>query len=197
MTWWWWWWLGCPKPVVADPTAVPAAVPAAAVPVPAADVPVALAPRLFDAAGLRDGFVLGTKLRLAVQAAGAPPVEQRWEVIEHTASGCTIRSEDVDPSTGAPLGPPEVGTSTWAELESHASFPADHTEVADDTITVPAGTFTTRRYTVRGDDGTTKVVHFAVDLPGPPVSMVVTGDGTAAGGVLFSMVLLERTRPSP
>lgn len=179
-----------PTPAAAPAPAAPAPAPAPAlVPEPAAP---AYAPRLFDAAALRDGFVLGTKIRLRMETTGEPPTEQRWQVTAHTAEGCTIASQVYDIGTGELVADEGEGTSSWAELEGHATFPADRTEIADDqTITVPAGTFAARRYTVREDDGTVKVLYFARDLPGPPVSMVVSrGDD-----VLMSMVLLERTAP--
>lgn len=177
-----------PAPAPA-PAPTPAAAPAAA-PAPAAPAE-ALAPRLFDAAALRDGFALGTKLRLRMEADGRA-VEERWEVVGHTADGCTIASSAYDPDTGALLEDQGQGTSTWTELESHASFPASRTAVADDTITVPAGTFETRRYTVSEPDGAVAVYHFAKTLPGPPVSLVIT----QGGATVRSMVLLERTSPA-
>lgn len=149
----------------------------------------AWAPTMVDLAGLRDGFPLGTRMRLRLELAGSPAIEQRWEVVGHTAEGCTIASTVHDAETGALLRDEGSGRSTWEELLGHGRFPAARTEIADDTVTVPAGTFATRRYTVREDDGSVKVLHFAKGLPGPPVSLVVTRDGA----VTSSMVLLERT----
>ncbi|MCB9689357.1 MAG: hypothetical protein H6735_30245 [Alphaproteobacteria bacterium] len=154
-------------------------------------IPVDIAPRLFDAAALRDGFVLGTKVRFRIEEAGKEPIEERWEVTGHTDTGCTIASTTVNPTTGALIEDQGEGTSTWEELESHAAFPAHLTSISDSTIIVPAGTFQTVRYTVVQEDGTTKVLHFAKNLPGPPVSMVVT----RGKEVVMSMVLLERSAP--
>ena len=67
-------------------------------------IPVDLAPHVFDAAALRDGFVLGTKLRFRIEQAGKEPIEERWEVTGHTESGCTIASQRVNPTTGALIG---------------------------------------------------------------------------------------------
>lgn len=154
-------------------------------------IPVDAAPRLFDAAGLRDGFVLGTRVRFRIEEAGKDPIEERWEVTGHTDAGCTIASKTVNPSTGVLIEDQGEGTSTWEELEGHATFPAHLTDITDARITVPAGTFETRRYVVHQEDGTTKVLDFAKTMAGPPVSMVVRrGDE-----VLMSMVLLERSAP--
>ncbi len=142
-------------------------------------------------AELRDGFPLGTKLRLRIEQAGATAREERWEVVGHTEAGCTIAATVHDPATGALVEDQGAGTSTWEELLEHARFPASRTEIADDAVTVPAGTFESRRYTVRLEDGSTKTLHFAKGLPGPPVSMVVE----RGGEVVVSMVLLERTGP--
>jgi len=64
-------------------------------------------------------------------------------------------------------------TSTWTELRDHALFPASRTTWTDDVpVTVPAGTFTTRKYVVQGDDGSRSTFWFAWDAAGPPVKMV-------------------------
>ena len=171
--------LACAKnPTPTAPTPEPAAAPADG-----------LAPRLFDAAALRDGFVLGTKLRMRIEAAGAPVIEEEWTVVGHTPDGCTIRTVSRD--TEGTVLKEEEGTSTWAELEEHASFPAADTLVSDDQTTTPAGTFETRRYVVKDPDGTTRVMHFAKSFPGPPVRMEITKNGA----LVLSMTMLARTAP--
>lgn len=160
------------------PTAAPEAAPTEA-----------LAPRLFDADGLRDGFVLGTRLVLRIEAAGAPTIVEEWTVTGHTPEGCTIHSVTRD-EAGTVLKE-EDGTSTWTELEGHASFPADATVMLDTTTETPMGTLDVRRYTVREDDGSVKVLHFAKSYAGPPVRMEVTKDGA----LVLAMTMIERTAP--
>ena len=76
--------------------------------------------------------------------------------------------------------PRQPASYTWAELRTHALYPAEATTVEDATVEVAAGSFQTRRYTVRSEvDGATSVTvfDFAVKLPGPPVRFVTTTDG--------------------
>lgn len=70
----------------------------------------------------------------------------------------------------------EVATSagqptTWAELQAHASYPADFTTIAAGVTAVTAGTFATWTYSNKDIHGGEQVGSFARDLPGPPVLM--------------------------
>lgn len=155
---------------------------------------VALAPRLFDAADLQAGIPQGTRMRFHVTAAGTPTVEQRWEFVRADAAGTTIRSA-VYGLDGALIQDEGEAPSTWTELEAHASFPLASTAVAPSRVTVPAGTFATRLYTVDavGPDGAAQVkrYHFATRFPGPPVLFTIEQGGEE----VFRMELVERTVP--
>ena len=165
-----------------DPIAEPAPAPAGA-----------LAPHVHTVEQLRASMPVGTVIRLRVRAAGAPEVEQRWEVTAADALGVTIASRVLG-ADGALLKDEGASTSTWAELYSHADFPADRTLVGPSSVDVPAGHFETVLYTVIGtpEEGGrdfVKQLHFAKDLPGPPVYFtIVDGKGTT-----LEMTLLERT----
>lgn len=154
-------------------------------------IPVDYAPRLFDAAALRDALVVGTTMRFRMEAQGKPAIEERWTFTAHTDDSCTIASKVVDPTSGALVEDQGEQIYAWTELEGHATFPAHLTSIEDSEIKVPAGKFQTRKYTIREEDGTVRVLHFAKTLPGPPVSMVVR----RGEEVLSSMVLLERSGP--
>lgn len=67
-------------------------------------------------------------------------------------------------------------TSTWKELQAHASFPEAQTKITDETIEVPAGKFECWLYTVNRPAGICRM-YFAKKLRGPPVKMVMEIDG--------------------
>ena len=133
------------------------------------------APQLFTLEQLRAGNPAGRVLELRIEVAGAPTTIQHWEFTKADATGATIHSVTRD-EAGAIVAD-ETGTSTWEELHAHGQFPSAATTIQDGvSITVPAGTFTTRVYTVK-DQGVTQTVWFAVDLPGPPVQFTTEKDG--------------------
>jgi hypothetical protein len=165
--------LACPHPPAPTPVAwVQTGGPEVPTPAPAPEG--ALAPRLFDAAALRAGLPLGTWIRLRVQVAGGPTVEQRWDFVAVSEAGATIRSR-VYGTDGTLLTDEGAGESAWSELEQHASFPAARTVREEGSVTVPAGRFDTWNYTVIGTEAEggrdfVKRYAFAKTLPGPPVS---------------------------
>lgn len=82
--------------------------------------------------------------------------------------------------SGQPLSDLSRAPVTWAELESHAHYPAPSTVVEEETITVPAGTYSTWRYTVtlETQEGVQVTrAWFALELPGAPVRHEVELDG--------------------
>lgn len=136
----------------------------------------AIAPRLFSLEQLRQGVPKGRVVELRIEVEGKPTIVDHWEFTAVDADGATIHSVTRDAS-GQILGD-ETGTSKWTELHDHAKFPAATTRFEDGvTLTVPAGTFKTRLYTVRPDATTVRRFWFAVDLPGPPVQFTTEKDG--------------------
>jgi hypothetical protein len=79
-----------------------------------------------------------------------------------------------------------TSSSTWAEIQAHAHFPAEATEITAETIEVPAGKFECALYVVTEPRGVRRL-WFAKKLPGPPVKFVSEVDGK----VVFSMTLTE------
>lgn len=157
--------------------------------------PDALAPRPFTPEQIRAAMPLGAVLRFRMEVAGEAPVEERWEVVAANETACTLSSRLFNPDTGALVEDQGDGTSTWAELAGHASFPAADTAVSDSEADVPAGHFATRLYDVQGQDQgqpTRSRYHFALELPGPPVLFTTE----VAGTEVFRMALLERS-PRP
>ncbi len=149
-----------------------------------------LAPLPFTAGEIRDAMPVGTELRLRMEAHGEVTIET-WVVTAADGDGCTITSKVFD-EAGALLEDQGAGTSTWNDLRDHARFPDATTERSESHVDVPAGSFATWLYVVRGpgDDGkeTTSRYHFAKSLPGPPVSMTVEVEGQ----VVARMTLVER-----
>lgn len=146
----------------------------------------------FSADELRAGIPVGTEMRFRVESAGAPTVIQHWVFTDADATGCTIASR-VLAEDGTLIKDEGSGTATWAELESHAHFPAATTNRTDSSVDVPAGHFDTWMFVVRPEDPDAPVrqYQFARELPGPPVWMEVT----KGGSLVTRMVLLSRKQP--
>jgi hypothetical protein len=145
---------------------------------PAATTPPAtedIAPQLHTVEQLRDGSPRGRKIALRIELEGKPTTIERWEFTVVDAERATIHAITRDES-GAVVSD-QTGTSTWSELHAHAGFPRASTTIEDSvSITVPAGTFVTRLYTVQVGDATRRF-WFAVDLPGPPVQFTTERGG--------------------
>ena len=77
---------------------------------------------------------------------------------------------------------------TWLQPQSHASFPAERTEIVDERIETPLGVLDSLRYTVT-DDGEVDTFWFAKDAPGMPVRYTRTVDGRI---VSTTSVVLDR-----
>jgi len=147
----------------------------------------------FPADELRRGIPIGTEMRFRIESQGAPSVIQHWVFTGADDKGCTIAAR-ILAEDGSLIEDKGEGTSTWAELEAHAHFPAATTTRAESRVEVPAGSYETWLYEVRPADPEAPVrrYHFAWKLPGPPVAMEVTKSGT----LVTRMVLLDRTQPA-
>lgn len=168
--------------------APPVAAAAATAPAPTGNLP---AP--FSAAELKAGIPVGTEIKLRLTAAGEATLVQHWIFTAADDSGCTIHGIMLAEDGVTVLTDDGAGATTWAELETHAHFPAALTTRTDSTVEVEAGKFDTWRFEVRpaAPGEPSKVLHFARDLPGPPVLMEETVDGE----VVLRMELVSRTQP--
>jgi len=146
----------------------------------------------FTAADLQAGLPAGTEIRYRLESAGAPTVIEHWVFTASDEKGCTIASR-VLAEDGTLIKDEGEGTNTWAELETHAHFPAASTTRTDSSVDVPAGHFETWLFEVRPTESGAPLrrYHFARNLPGPPVWMEITKDGQ----LVTRMVLLSRTQP--
>ncbi len=146
-----------------------------------------LAPRPFTAEQIRDAMPVGTDIKMRVEDSGRPPGVLHWTVTAADDDTVTMRSEILD-NEGHLVSNEGTKTVRWGELAAHASFPAAATLRRDSSVTVPAGTFATIDYVVRGAGGEVSTFHFAKQLPGPPILTVVEKDGL----VVRTMTLLSR-----
>ena len=132
-------------------------------------------PTMFTAEQIRAGCPQGRVIELRIEADGKPTTIEHWEFTVVTPEAATIHSVTTD-EAGTVLED-ATGTSKWTELQEHARFPANATTITENvSVTVPAGTFTTRLYTGLTED-TLSRFWFAADLPGPPVQFSVEKDG--------------------
>jgi hypothetical protein len=156
---------GAPPAKPQPPPPPPATVPSVA----------GIAPMLFTVDQLRAGNAKGRVIHLKMELEGKPTVIENWEFTAVDDTSATIHAVTRD-EAGAVIAD-QTGTSTWLELHKHGEFPAAATTIEDNvSITVPAGTFTTRLYIVKRD-GAVWRFWFAKDLPGPPVQFTTEKDG--------------------
>lgn len=140
-------------------------------------------PTPFTAAAIRERWTTDFRVSQRVTDTLGTSTHQT-RVIEADAEGAQLGFTEYD-LDGNELGSREVRVA-WPQLRDHAAFPRTQTTWTDEVeVTVPAGTFTTRRYEVRTD---TRVSRYWFDLsrPGPPVKMEIEEDGAP----LSSMVEL-------
>lgn len=146
-----------------------------------------IAPSLFTVEQLRAGNPPGRVIEYRAEAEGKPAKLEYLEFVAATPDEATIHSITKD-ETGAVLAD-QSSTAKWIDLHKHGQFPAAATTIEDNVeLTVPAGTFKTRLYTVKDGD-TTKRYWFAVDLPGPPIQFT-----TERAGKLVQRAQMLRAR---
>jgi hypothetical protein len=156
-------------------------------PPPASAATAELASPPFTAEQIRDATRPGRTYEFKLEVAGQPAQIHRITFVEVTPESATAEALDLD-AQGQPLGGPERGTSTWAELVGHAAYPRAATVISEESIAVPAGEFACTLYTVV-EGPQRKRVYFAKNLPGAPVLMVVEQDGQ----VVQTLTLLKHT----
>jgi hypothetical protein len=134
-----------------------------------------LAPTLFTVEQLRAGNPKGRIIELRMEIEGKPVTIEHWEFTAVDDESATIHSITRD--EGGNVLADQTGTSKWADLHKHGQFKAADTTFEDNVeITVPAGTFKARLYTVKAD-GAIRKFWFATELPGPPVQFTTEKDG--------------------
>jgi len=128
----------------------------------------------------RAAFPVGTSILMRFVQLGTSPMEERWTWIAADADGCTVTTLSCDEEGNVVSEDGEIET-TWVELMTHATFPADRTVFTDATVDVAAGHFDTWHYTVSegAPDTSPELAHYHFDrtLPGPPVLVIIEEGG--------------------
>ena len=86
------------------------------------------------------------------------------------------RAQATQTHTGARSGS-QNGRVTWLELQQHAAFPEQLTQVSSETIEVPLGRLDCIRYDVR-EDAEVATFWFSPEHPGMPVRYEAGGART-------------------
>lgn len=126
-----------------------------------------LAPTPFTADEIRAASQAGRTIELLVEGDGEEPYRRYNRYLACDDEGATLER-------GRPGGEIETRRVTWAELQSHAAFPAAMTTIEPETIDIPLGRLDCLRYTVRDGDDVT-VFWFATKYPGMPVRIRESG----------------------
>lgn len=194
---------GCATPATAEVTvAPPAPVPTvseATTPTPEPTLkpetrppepePPSHAPVPFEASAIRAATAPGRTYIFLVTEDGGPKKRRKIEFVKVDDEGTTMRITNQD-LFGHTKGEPKDARVTWAELMSHATYPADATTITNAEVNVAAGRYESKLYTVtetiKGAAQTTRA-WFALELPGAPVKHEVERDGT----IVSSMELFQ------
>jgi hypothetical protein len=139
------------------------------------------APTPFTAAEIRRGCPTGRTIRLRVEIDGQAAFLSVNRYVHADADGATVERARFT-LDGEPLGEAVQGRETWLELQAHASFPADRTEIAPERIETPLGELDCLRYTVT-DGSTVETFWFAKTKPGMPIKYMTQEAATVASVV--------------
>ena len=139
-------------------------------------------PTPFSADQIRDGCPAGRTIHIREEAAGEPPTFRRLVFTEVGPETAETESQSTD-ADGWPIGEPTHGTSTWLDLQRHASQPEDVTTVREVVLALPFGDMDCWLYVVRRPDAELRF-WFAKALPGMPVQVEEWVDGALAGRTL-------------
>ncbi len=161
------------------------AAPAGAPATPSASSQGDIAPQLFTVDQLRAASPSGRVIEFRMEVEGKPTIIDHWEFTSANADTVTIHAVRRD-EVGNVVSD-ESQTAAWVDLHKHGQFPAAATTIQDNVqLTIPAGTFTTRLYTVKTGDSIRRL-WFATDLPGPPVQFTTE----QAGKVVMRATMLR------
>jgi hypothetical protein len=139
------------------------------------------APTPFTADEIRRGCPTGRTIRLLVEIEGKPPFLSVNRFVRAGADGAIVERTRFT-LAGEPLGDAVQGRETWLELQAHASFLANRTEVAPEHVETPLGVLGCLRYTVT-DGATVETFWFAKTKPGMPIKYTTQEAGTVSSVV--------------
>lgn len=146
-------------------------------------------PTPFSAAQIRDGFVVGREVRSLIVREGAEPyVHVRRNASVDDESG--VYEVWTETPEGERMSEPEQGSSTFLELQQHASMPIAATAIDPVEIDIPMGRFDGLRYT-RAQGDMVDTFWFALTRPGAPVRI----ESRVGGTVVFSSTAISERLP--
>lgn len=148
------------------------------------------APTPFTAAAIRAGCPAGRTVRLSVERSGQPPYVRVNRFVSTDAEGAVQQSQNLSVD-GAAITSPEVSRASWLDLQRHASFPRDRTQIDEETIALPVGRLECLRYTVT-DEEEEQVFWFAVAKPGMPVKYLIRDHDTVTSSVTMISDVIEK-----
>jgi hypothetical protein len=143
------------------------------------------APTPFTAEEIRRGCPEGRTIRLLVETAAEQPYMRTITFRKCDRNGA-VQERAAATLTGDRLSPVQTQRSTWAELQAHASFPADRTEINQVMLETPLGRHECLRYSVT-DGSTVETFWFAKTLPGMPVRFT----SEVAGQMVSAVVMVS------
>lgn len=146
-------------------------------------------PTPFSAAQINDGFMAAGEVRSRIVRMGSDPyVHVRRNLSADGDIGTyEVWTETLD---GDRTSEPEQGSSTFLELQAHASMPVATTTIEPVEIDIPMGRYQGLRYKrVQGDMVDT--FWFALARPGAPVRI----ESQVGGKVVFSSTAISERRP--
>ena len=138
------------------------------------------APTPFSAEEIRRGLPDGSWVRFELTGADGATTFMEFRFEGGDPEGATVVTTLYDADERS-VAPPSTTRSTWRDLQSHASFPRSRVRVTPGTFDTFRGPLEGWRYevttTAEGKVTVSRYV-FARDLPGPPVLLEATVDGT-------------------
>lgn len=146
-------------------------------------------PTPFSAAQIRDGFVVGRELRsLIVRTGGEPYVLARRNLSADGETG--VYEAWTETPEGDRTSEPEQGSSTFLELQRHASMPVATTTIEPVEVDVPMGSFDGLRYT-RVQSDAVDTFWFALARPGAPLRI----ESRVGGDLVFASTAISERQP--
>lgn len=149
----------------------------------------------FTADQIREAAFEGKQMLYHVEGVDEPAHMRLTTYVEVYDDHVVFEFEQLD-TEGNPLEDLVEGEATWEDLESHATYPADKTEVSELSLDVVAGTFECWLYEVQQetDDGEPALIraYFARERPGPPIRF----EHFVNGELTYLMELLEGHGPA-
>jgi len=136
-------------------------------------------PTPFSGAQIREGCPAGRTIRIREETPDEASSFRRIR-FTHVDDETAVQEFQATDEDGQPIGEPTLRSSTWLDLQRHASQPAKATTVQDVRLTLPFGDFDCWLYTVRAP-GAELRFWFAKQLAGMPVQVEEWIDGALAG----------------